>query len=71
MDSSKKNLFSIFNMKKNPNPDKSNETSISSIVNTNYNLTTSSCSYVQFLMLNIINYYIRYNIQYTYYILFL
>jgi len=42
MDSSKKNLFSIFNLKKNFNLDKSNETSISSIVNTNNNLTTSS-----------------------------
>lgn len=43
MDSSKnKNVFSIFNMKKNPNPDKSNKTSISAIINTNDICTTSS-----------------------------
>lgn len=42
MDSSKKKVFSIFNMKKNPNPGKSNETSISSILNTSNNFATSS-----------------------------
>jgi len=42
MDSSKNNVFSIFNIKKNPNPVKSNETSILSIINTNNISVTSS-----------------------------